>query len=60
MKLDWSPFGIEPNSTVNDGTISQIQKLFGMLFPQSYLALVTYADKASPEVSSFPYAEGET
>lgn len=60
MKFDWSTFGIEPDSTVDDDTISQIQKLFGVLFPRSYLDLVTYADEASPEVSSFPYGEGET
>lgn len=56
MKFDWGSFGAEQDSSVDGDTITQVQnKLLGVVFPDSYLALVKYSDEASPEVSSFPY-----
>ncbi|WP_149086339.1 SMI1/KNR4 family protein [Pseudomonas prosekii] len=55
MKFDWSSFGIEQESSVDTNAISQIEKLLSVSFPKSYLDFVTYSDKASPEISSFPY-----
>ncbi|UUT19627.1 MULTISPECIES: SMI1/KNR4 family protein [Pseudomonas] len=60
MKIDWSSFGIEQSSSVTNDTISQTQKLLGVIFPSSYLDLFTYSDKSSPEISSFPYDENES
>jgi hypothetical protein len=60
MKIDWSSFGIEQSSSVTDDIISQTQKLLGVSFPNSYLDLVTYSDKSSPETSSFPYDGNES
>lgn len=60
MKFDWSSFGIEQGSSVDDDTITQVQKLLGVAFPVSYLDLVKYSDEASPEVSSFPYGNEGT
>lgn len=59
IAFNWGYFGIEPNFIVDEDTIRQTQKLFGVLFPQSYLDLVTYADEASPEICSFSYGNEE-
>lgn len=60
MKFDWSSFGIEQGSSVNTNTISQVEKLLSVSFPNSYLELVRYSDIASPEISSFPYSNEGT
>ncbi|WP_241173212.1 SMI1/KNR4 family protein [Pseudomonas chlororaphis] len=60
MKFDWSSFGIEQGSSIDGNTVSQVQKKLGVIFPKSYLDLVTYSDEASPEVSSFSYGDEGT
>ncbi|MGE8097434.1 hypothetical protein [Pseudomonas fluorescens] len=60
MKFDWSSFGIEQNSSVDADTIAQVQKLLSVVFPESYLDLVKYSNKASPKTSSFTYSDKET
>jgi hypothetical protein len=60
MKFDWSTFGIEQGSSVDSNTISQVEKLLGVSFPNLYLDLIKYSDEASPEISSFSYGEEGT
>ncbi|WP_099236294.1 SMI1/KNR4 family protein [Pseudomonas sp. ICMP 460] len=60
MKYDWSSFGIDKGSSVDENKIFQLQKTLGVIFPESYLDLVTFADEASPAMSSFSYGEEET
>ncbi|WP_080932047.1 SMI1/KNR4 family protein [Pseudomonas fluorescens] len=60
MKFDWNSYGIDPGSSVDCDTIFQVQKLLGVVFPESFLNLVTYSNEASPEISSFSYGNEET
>lgn len=60
MKFDWNSFGIDPASSVDCHTISQVQKLLGVAFPNSLLDLVKYSDEAIPEISSFSYEDKGT
>ncbi|MPQ83112.1 SMI1/KNR4 family protein [Pseudomonas sp. MAFF 730085] len=60
MKYDLSLFGIDKGSSVDESKISQLQRTLGVTFPESYLDLVTYADEASPAISSFSYGGEET
>ncbi|MBP5954591.1 SMI1/KNR4 family protein [Pseudomonas anatoliensis] len=60
MKIDWCSFGIEQGSSVDSNTIFQVEELLGISFPKSYLDLVTFSDKAAPEISSFSYGNEKT
>ncbi|MDP1977641.1 SMI1/KNR4 family protein [Undibacterium sp.] len=58
--FDWSSFGIEKKSSVDTRMVSLIQKQLDLVFPDSYIDLMKYADGASPEISSFDYEDSGT
>lgn len=60
MKYNRSLFGIDQDSSIDSEKIRQVQNALDITFSHLYLDLVTYADEAAPEISSFSYEDEET
>lgn len=60
MTMDWKTWGIEAGSSVDEAVIALVQQHLGVNLPPLYLDLVSYADEASPEWSTFDYGGQQT